>query len=105
MVVTRLLDAESDLEIRSAVTGAKVSRKESGFMKLFRYDYEEFHDPLHLTLNVQVDFVTELYNSVSHELVWSSETRAPKSDNVEALVDRSANLVVRKLQRSGKLAR
>lgn len=105
VVVTRVLDTESDLDVRSAVTGAKVSRKESGFMKLFRYDYEEFDDPLHLTVNVQVDFVTELYDSASHDLVWSSETKAPKTDNVEALVDESARLVVRKLRRSGKLAR
>ena len=105
VVVTRVLDTESDVEVRSAVTGARVSRKESGFMTLFRFDYEEFDDPLLLTLNVQVDLVTELYDSASHELVWSAETEAPKSDNVEVLVDKSAKLVVRKLQRSGRLAR
>ena len=70
------------------VTGAKVSRKESGFGKLFRYDYEELGEPLHLTLELQVDFVTELYDVASEELVWSSETEAPKSDNIQALVDR-----------------
>jgi hypothetical protein len=105
VVVTRLLDTETDLEVRSAVTGAKVKRKESGFGKLFRYDYEELGDPLHLTVHVQVDFVTELYDATSEELVWSAQTRPPKSDNVQVLVDRSAKLVVRELKRSGRLAR
>jgi hypothetical protein len=105
VVVTHVLDTESDVELRSTVTGAKVTRKESGFMKLFRYDYEELGDPLDLSVNMQVDFVTELYSSTSQDLVWSSKTTPPKSDNVAALVDESAKLVVRKLHRSGKLAR
>jgi len=105
VVVTRVLDVKADAEMRDAVTGTKVTRKDSGFMKLFRYDYEEIGDPIDLTVQTQVQFVTELYSSASEELVWSSETKAPKSDNVAALIDESARLVVRKLKRSGKLAR
>ena len=105
VVVTRVLDVTADAEMRDAVTGTKVTRKDSGFMKLFRYDYEEIGDPIDLTVQTQVELVTELYSSASEELVWSSETKAPKSDNVAALIDESARLVVRKLKRSGKLAR
>jgi hypothetical protein len=105
VAVTRVLDVTADAEMRDAVTGTKVTRKDSGFMKLFRYDYEEIGDPIDLTVQTQVEFVTELYSSASEELVWSSETKAPKSDNVAALIDESARLVVRKLKRSGKLAR
>jgi hypothetical protein len=105
VVVTRVLDVKADAELRDAVTGTKVTRKDSGFMKLFRYDYEEIGDPPDLTVNTQVEFVTELYSSGSEELVWSSQTKAPKSDNVPMMVDESAKLVVRQLRRSGKLAR
>ena len=104
VVVTRVLDTSSAVEMRDAVTGTKVSRKDSGFMKLFRYDYEELGDPVELTVNTKVSFVTELYSAASQELVWSAETQAPKSDNVAALVDDSAKLVVRQLRRSGRLA-
>ena len=104
VVVTRVLDTDSIVEKRSAAPGAKVSRKDSGFMKLFRYDYEELDEPAELTINANVSFVTELYNSASEELVWSAESKAPKSDNVAALIDDSAKLVVRQLRRSGKLA-
>ena len=105
VVVTRVLDVKADTEVRDAATGTKVSRKESGFMKLFRYDYEEIGDPVDLTVNTQVEFVTDLYSAASEEIVWSSETKAPKSDNVATLIDASAKLLVRKLRRSGKLAR
>ena len=105
VVVTRVLDTERDIEMRSGVTGAKIKRKESGFMKLFRYDYEEFHEPVELTVNTEVDLVTELYSLATDEMVWSTETRPPKSDNVAALVDGSAKVIVGKLRRSGKLDR
>ena len=105
VVVTRVLGTESEVELRGAVTGAKVTRKNDGFMSLFRYDYEELDEPLDPSVNVNVEFVTELYSSASEALVWSSEMKAPKSDNVAVLIDESAKLVVRKLRRSGKLAR
>ena len=105
VVVTRVLDTERDIEMRSGVTGAKIRRKESGFMKLFRYDYEEFREPVELTVNTEVDLVTELYSLTTEEMVWSTETRPPKSDNVAALVDGSAKAIVGKLRRSGKLDR
>ena len=105
VVVTRVLGTESDVEVRSAVTGAKVKRKDEGFLKLFRYDYEALGDPLNLTVNMQVDFVTELYSSETRDMVWSTETKGPKSDNVAILVDKTGKLVVRQLKRAGKIAR
>ena len=105
VVVTRVLDVKAEAALRDAAAGTKVTRKDSGFMKLFRYDYEEIGEPVDPAMNAQGDFVTELYSAASEEIVWSSETRAPKSDNVATLVDESAKLVVRKLRRSGKLAR
>lgn len=105
VVVTRVLDTERDVEMRSGVTGAKITRKESGFMKLFRYDYEELGDPVEITVNMEVDFITELYDSASEDVVWSVHTQPEKADNIAVLVDKSAQRVVRELLRSGKLGR
>ncbi len=105
VLVTRVLDTASSAAERSTTASAKVTRKDSGFMKLFRYDYEEINDPAGLEVNMEVEFMTELYSAASEELVWSSQTKAPKSDSVAILVDESAKLVVRKVRRSGKLAR
>ena len=105
VLVTRVLDTKADPEMRSTTTSPKVTRKDSGFMKLFRYDYEEISDPAGLEVNMEVQFVTELYSAASEEVVWSSQTKAPKSESVAVLIDDSAKLVVRKVRRSGKLAR
>jgi len=104
VVVTRVIDTDADVELHSAVTGAKVQRKDEGFMKLFRYDYEELGDPLNLTVDMQATFGTALYDAASREVVWSAETRSAKIDNVQLLVDETAKTVVRQLKRSGKMA-
>lgn len=105
VLVTRVLDTAASATERSATTSPKVTRKDSGFMKLFRYDYEEISDPAGLEVNIEVEFVTELYSAASEEVVWSSQTKAPRSESVAILVDESAKLVVRNVRRSGKLAR
>lgn len=105
VVVTRVLGSDMDVELRSGAAGAKVKRKESGFMKLFRYDYEELDDPPELTVNTEVELVTELHSVESEGLVWATETRRPKSDNIAVLIDESAKVIARKLARSGHIAR
>ena len=105
VVVTRVLDTKSDFELRSTVTGTKVTRKDEGFGKLFRYDYEEMDEPLSLTIDMKITFGTTLYSAASQGLVWSSETTGPKADNVGLLIDETAKSVVRQLKRAGKIAR
>ena len=105
VVVTRVLGSDMDVELRSGAAGAKVKRKESGFMKLFRYDYEELDDPPELAVNTEVELVTELHSAKSEVLVWTAQTKRPKSDNIAVLTDESAKVIARKLARSGKLAR
>ena len=104
VVVTRVLGTESDVEVRSAVTNAKVRRKDEGFLKMFRYDYEALGDPLNLTVNTELDFATELYSSATRDMVWSAETSG-KADNATVLVDQTGKAVVRQLKRAGKIAR
>ena len=105
VVVTRVLGSDMDVELRSGASGAKVKRKESGFMKLFRYDYEKLDEPPELTVNTEVGLVTELHSVGPESLVWATETKRPKSGNTAVLIDESATVIARKLARSGKLAR
>lgn len=105
VVLTRVLDTESDVQVKSTVTGQKVTRKDEGFGKLFRYDYEQFDDPLSLTIDMKITFGTELYSAASESLVWSTESTGPKADNVGILIDETADSVVRQLRRAGKIAR
>ncbi|NIV16962.1 MAG: hypothetical protein GWN47_00805 [Woeseiaceae bacterium] len=105
VVVTRALDTETDFEVRSAVTGTKVKRKEGGFKNLFRYDYEELDEPVSLSLDMKLTFGTELYSAASQSLVWSTESTGRKAENVGELIDETAESVVRQLKRAGKIAR
>ena len=105
VVVTQVVDSDADVELRSGVTGAKVSRKDSGLMKLFRYDYEELGDPLNLTVDIQVSFQTEVYSAATEELAWSAETKAAQADNIAILIDETAKSVVRQLKRARLIAR
>lgn len=105
VVITRVLDTETDFDVRSTVTGTKVKRKEGGFKNLFRYDYEELDEPVSITLDMKLTFGTELYSSASESLVWSTESKGPKVDNVGELIDKTAESVVRQLRRAGKIAR
>jgi hypothetical protein len=105
VVVTRVLDTETDTEIRSNVTGAKMKRKEGGIKDLFRYDYEEIREPISLTVDMRVSFGIELFSSATQTLVWSAETRGGKADNIGKLIDETAESVVRQLKRAGKIAR
>ena len=76
VVVTRVLGSDMDVELRSGASGAKVKRKESGFMKLFRYDYEKLDDPPELTVNTEVGLVTELHSVEPESLVWDRDEAA-----------------------------
>jgi hypothetical protein len=105
VVVTQVVDTDADVELRSSVTGAKVRRKESGFMKLFRYDYEELGDPLNLAVDVEVSFRTEVYSAATENPVWSAETKGARAENVAILVDEAAKSVVRQLKRARIIAR
>lgn len=105
VVVTRVLDSESDVTVRSAVTGTKVTRKDEGALHLFRYDYEELNDPLTLSVDMQGTFATDLYSAADESLVWTKEWEGPRSDNVGILIDETAKVVVRQLRRAGSIAR
>jgi hypothetical protein len=105
VVVTYPLDTEADIELRSAVTGTKVSRKQDGFLSLFRYDYEELNDPLDLSIDTQVKFRTELFDAATQEMVWSSIKEGRKAENIAVLIDDTGKSVVAQLKSARKIAR
>jgi hypothetical protein len=100
VVVTRALDTDTDVGARSAVTGAKATRKDGGVLNMFRYDYEEMNEPLAIQVDTRVTFATELYDAATEELVWSNESESRKFDNAGLLIDDTAATVVRLLERN-----
>ncbi len=105
VVVTRVIDRDADVSVKSTVTGTKVTRKEGGVLDLFRYDYEELDEPISLTVDMKITFATELYSAASESLVWSSESTGPRADHIGELIDNTADSVVTQIRRAGLVSR
>ena len=99
VLVSRVLDTESDLGVKSAVTGTKVTRKDGGVLDLFRYDYEELDEPMSLELKTKVNIATELYSAASEQKVWSIDSVSSATENIGKLIEDAAENVVKRLHR------
>ena len=99
VLVSRVLDTESDLGVKSAVTGTKVTRKDGGVLDLFRYDYEELDEPMSLELKAKVNIATELYSAATEQKVWSIDSVSSATENIGKLIEDAAENVVKRLHR------
>jgi hypothetical protein len=105
VLVTRVLATDSDLDVRSTVTGTKVTRKDGGVLDLFRYDYEDLDEPMSLELNTKVTLATEVYSAASEQMVWSFDSVSSATENVGQLIEDAAEDVVRRLDRDDLIGR
>ena len=105
VVVTRVLATDSDLDVKGAVTGTKVTRKDGGVLDLFRYDYEDLDEPMSLELNTKVTLTTEVYSAASEQMVWSLDSVSSATENVGKLIDDAAANVVKRLDRDDLIGR
>lgn len=100
VVVTRVLDIDTEVDAGKSVAGAKVTHKDGGLINLFRYDYEELNEPLAAEFNTRITFTTELYDAASEQLIWSVESTGSRQENIGLLVNETAATVVKQLDRN-----
>jgi hypothetical protein len=100
VVITRVLDTDTDVDASNTVAGAKATHKDGGVLNLFRYDYEELNEPLAVEFNTRITFSTELYDANSEQLVWSVESTGSRQKNIGILIDETAATVVKQLDRN-----
>lgn len=100
VVVTRVLDTDTDMDVKDPVTGTKVTRKDGNLRNMFRYDYEELDQPLAIEINTKITFASELYDAASEEIVWSAESTGSRTDDIGMLIEETAEAVVKQLQRN-----
>jgi len=100
VVITRVLDTDTDVDASNTVAGAKATHKDGSILNLFRYDYEELNEPLAVELNTRITFSTELYDANSEQLVWSVESTGSRQANIGILIDETAATVVKQLDRN-----
>jgi hypothetical protein len=105
VLVSRVLDTDTDLDVKDAVTGTKVTRKDGGMLDLFRYDYEDLDEPISLELTTKVNIATELYSTAGEQKVWSIESVSSATENVGQLIEDAAENVVKRLSRDDLISR
>jgi hypothetical protein len=105
VLVSRVLDTDTDLDVKNSVTGTKVTRKDGGVLDLFRYDYEDLHEPMSLELKTKVKIATELYSAASEQKVWSIDSVSSATENIGQLIEDAAENVVKRLDRDDLISR
>jgi hypothetical protein len=105
VLVSRVLDTDTDMDVKDAVTGTKVTRKDGGVLDLFRYDYEDLDEPISLELKTKVNIATDLYSAANEQKVWSIESVSSATENVGRLIESAAENVVKRLSRDDLISR
>ena len=105
LLVTRVLAASSDAEMKTGSAAAKVTRRDSQPLDFFRYDYEELDEPGSLEVRTEATLSVELYRASDSARVWSTELTSRKKDNVGAMIDDVADRVVSMLSSRRRIER
>lgn len=98
VLLTRVLDARSSVEVQQGSTAAKITRRNDRPIDFFRYDYEELDEPDDYKFNATAMLLTDLYSAADEKKVWTLEISNKGTDNVGALIDSSAAKVVKRLE-------
>jgi len=97
VLLTRVLDARSNVEVQQGSAAAKITRRSESPIDFFRYDYEELNEPDNYEFNAAATLLTDLYSAANEKKVWTLEISNKATDNVGALIDSSAAKVVKRL--------
>ena len=105
LLVTRVLAAASEAEIKPGSAAAKATRRDGGPLDFFRYDYEELDEPAALELSTEATLSVELYRATDTTRVWSTELTSKDESNIGAMIDDVADKVVTRLARDRRISR
>ncbi|MCH7822713.1 MAG: hypothetical protein IIA07_11895 [Proteobacteria bacterium] len=105
VLVTRVLDRKSELNVKSGSTAAKVTRRNDSPIDFFRYNYEELNEPDLIAMRTDANLVIELYSAADESLVWTMEISKKGVENVGELIDDVAKSVVQRLNRDKRIVK
>ena len=105
VLITRVLGAEQQVDLKQGSTAAKVTRRTDRPVDFFRYDYEELDEPPSLEISAEVRIAADLYRVSDEAQIWSAEITNSGADNVGKVIDEVAADVVKRLRRGKHIAR
>lgn len=101
VVVTRVQGRQSQVDVSEGSSGAKASTIGGRPINFFRYNYEELNEPDNLDFSMSVTLVTEVFTASEEKLILSFETSTSQVENIGALINATAQSVVRRLAAEG----
>ncbi len=105
VLVTRVLDQQTDVHVKSGSAGAKASTIGGSPVNFFRYNYEELNEPQSISLNTTVVLATELFSSADEKMIWAIESSSTDDEVIGVLIDNVAASIVGRLRRDGFIDR
>jgi len=98
-LVTRVVDSQRELKVNKERAETGAAPIGGGLVNLFRYDYTDYTNPGSIDLQTTVTLASELYSATSEEIIWSMEQTSKGEISVGVLIDKTAAVVVNRLQR------
>ncbi len=104
VVLTRVINSDTDAQLRTGSTETLASRRDNGLIDLFRYDYREVTGPSDLDLEISVTIVTEVYDVGDEALVWAAKSSVAPVETMAELINSAVNSVAGSLSRDNLIA-
>lgn len=104
VLVTRVLDADSALDVGKDIAGARATRRDGRPLDFFRYDYEETPVSGAVSLHLAATLQSDLYRVTDEQKIWTATYTNPDSDSVANFVDDAASEIVKLLDRDRLVA-
>ncbi len=105
VLVTRVIDQQTDVEVKSGSAGAKATTIGGRPINFFRYNYEELNEPQSINFNTTVVLGTELFSSADEKMIWAIESSSTDAAVIGVLIDNVAASIVSRLRRDGLIGR
>ena len=105
VLVTRVVDQQTSVEVESGSTGVKSSTMGGRPINFFRYDYEELNEPESISFATTVMLSSELFSSADETMIWAITISNTDAPNAGVLIDNTAASIVDRLRSDGLIGR
>jgi hypothetical protein len=104
ILITHFVSASVNPEVREGRVDVMSECRGGNPVDLFLYDREELREPDSVTLAHEVTMVTNLYDAITGNRIWTIQSTCFDKADFDALLRQEAKAIVRQLRRDGLLA-
>ncbi len=105
VLLTRVVSQEVSASEKSGAATGTATRKDSGAVDLFRYDYEMLNNPSTINIARTVVLSTELYSAADEKRIWAIETTVSAKENAASLIDDAVAQIAGQLRKDHMIRR